>query len=160
MAALPRASLLAYLRRPAPNSRGSRRTSRYRQRPPPPYSAQSASHPFLPCIPEVDPETLDEEARIGSAIRMKPFATYSSDEDDEDEEREEKRAREQERTGRWMRVFCLVCLMLAVLAGVWCWGVLKKYDEFKTKEVSGPLITSLSERLADADHARTDTFLS
>ncbi|KAF2634518.1 hypothetical protein P280DRAFT_238951 [Massarina eburnea CBS 473.64] len=114
MDALPHASLLTYFQRPRP--RQSHRTSRYYQRPPPPYSADCA-RPLLPRIPEVDPETLDvegdEESQVGSWGEG-PASKYYDEDSDEEEEDEGEGERESEGCS-WGFYISLVCYALLVL---------------------------------------------
>lgn len=85
MDALPRGSFLTYFTSPA---RSNRRASRYRQRPPPPYSKHSSKTPLLPPIPEDAPpnEISDEEARLGFWGEHHP----NDDDDELDKDHREK----------------------------------------------------------------------
>lgn len=130
MESLPHVSLVSYFRPVvAPRLRRYRRTSRYFQRPPPPYA--------LHTIPE---GVSDEEARVESVLKREGEDGFDTD-DNEDGGYEDE---DDEETGRgccaWGigQVAWVMWILLTV--GVWAWSmaVLMKNDEVKANEVSAP----------------------
>ncbi|PVH92735.1 hypothetical protein DM02DRAFT_662652 [Periconia macrospinosa] len=134
MDGLPRGSLLTYLR-PASYPRRSRRTSRYYQRPPPPYTLHTAGSHQLACIPEVDPENpniADEEAQPELFSPIKSGSEYDSDSDIDDEDDEDGHPKG---SCGLSEVFHFIWILLTLLIWAWSMGILTKPNATKANEM-------------------------